>query len=312
MAESKQQHRRPVRVRVAPSPTGDPHVGTAYMSLFNLAFVRQQGGRFVLRIEDTDRARFREDSEKQVFDTLRWLGLTWDEGPDVGGPCAPYRQSERLDSYRPYVERLLAPVIPRSKVIGIGRNYAEHAREMGGEAPDEPMMFLVPNTAVVGPGDPVVMPPQTSEVGYEGELAVVIGRLCKDVEPEDALGAVFGYTVANDVTARDLQRADGQWARAKGFDTFCPLGPWIETDLDPSAQRITTRLDGEVVQDGPTSDMVHGVATLVSHASKAFTLLPGDVILTGTPAGVGLVEAGQRVEVEVDGIGVLSNPFVRH
>ena len=173
-------------------------------------------------------------------------------------------------------------------------------------------MFLVPNTAVVGPGDPVVMPPETSEVGYEGELAVVIGRLCKDVEPEDALGAVFGYTVANDVTARDLQRGDGQWARAKGFDTFCPLGPWIETDLDPSAQRITTRLDGEVVQDGPTSEMVHGVATLVSHASKAFTLLPGDVILTGTPAGVGLVEAGQRVEVEVDGIGVLSNPFVRH
>ena len=208
--------------------------------------------------------------------------------------------------------RLLAPVIPRSKVIGIGRNYAEHAREMGGEAPKTPMMFLVPNTAVVGPGDPVVMPPQTGEVGYEGELAVVIGRLCKDVEPEDALAFVLGYTVANDVTARDLQRSDGQWARAKGFDTFCPLGPWIETDLDPSAQRIVTRLDGEVVQDGPTSDMVHGVAALVSHASKAFTLLPGDVILTGTPAGVGLVESGQRVEVEVDGIGVLSNPFVRH
>ena len=208
--------------------------------------------------------------------------------------------------------RLLAPVIPRSKVIGIGRNYADHAKEMGGEAPAEPMMFLVPNTAVVGPGDPVVMPPQTSEVGYEGELAVVIGSMGKDVEREEALGVVFGYTVANDVTARDLQRSDGQWARAKGFDTFCPLGPWIETDLDPVAQRITTRLDGEVVQDGPTSDMVHDVPALVSHASKAFTLLPGDVLLTGTPAGVGLVEAGQRVEVEVDGIGVLSNPFVRH
>lgn len=208
--------------------------------------------------------------------------------------------------------RLLAPVIPRSKVIGIGRNYADHAREMGGEAPETPLMFLVPNTAVIGPGDPVVMPPQTEEVGYEGELAVVIGRLCKDVEPADALSFVLGYTVANDVTARDLQRSDGQWARAKGFDTFCPLGPWIETDLDPSAQRIVTRLDGEVVQDGPTSDMVHGTAELVSFASKAFTLLPGDVILTGTPAGVGLVESGQRVEVEVDGIGVLSNPFVRH
>ena len=208
--------------------------------------------------------------------------------------------------------RLLAPVIPRSKVIGIGRNYADHAAEMGGEAPEEPLMFLVPNTAVVGPGDPVVMPPQTGEVHYEGELAVVIGRMCKDVEPEDALSVVFGYTVANDVTARDLQRSDGQWARAKGFDTFCPLGPWIETDLDPAAQHLTTRLDGEVVQDAPTSDMVHGTAALISHASRAFTLLPGDVILTGTPAGVGPVQPGQRVEVEVDGIGALSNPFVRH
>ncbi|WP_377641454.1 fumarylacetoacetate hydrolase family protein [Oryzobacter terrae] len=208
--------------------------------------------------------------------------------------------------------RLLAPVIPRSKVIGIGRNYADHAKEMGGETSETPLMFLVPNTAVVGPGDPVVLPPQTQEVSYEGELAVVIGRVCKDVEPEDALAVVFGYTVANDVTARDLQRTDGQWARAKGFDTFCPLGPWIETDLDPAEQHITTRLDGEVVQDGPTSDMVHGTAALISFASKAFTLLPGDVILTGTPAGVGLVESGQRVEVEVDGIGVLSNPFVRH
>jgi 2-keto-4-pentenoate hydratase/2-oxohepta-3-ene-1,7-dioic acid hydratase in catechol pathway len=208
--------------------------------------------------------------------------------------------------------RLLAPVIPRSKVIGIGRNYADHAAEMGGEAPAEPMMFLIPNTAVVGPGEPVVLPPQTSEVHYEGELAVVIGRLCKDLEPGEASKVVFGYTCANDVTARDLQRSDGQWARAKGFDTFCPLGPWIETDLDPAALAITTRRDGDVVQDGTTADMVHGVATLVSHASKAFTLLPGDVILTGTPAGVGPVEAGQRVEVEVEGIGTLANPFVRH
>jgi 2-keto-4-pentenoate hydratase/2-oxohepta-3-ene-1,7-dioic acid hydratase in catechol pathway len=208
--------------------------------------------------------------------------------------------------------RLLAPVIPRSKVIGIGKNYADHAREMGGEAPPTPLMFLVPNTAVVGPGDPVVMPPQTSEVSYEGELAVVIGRLCKDVEASEALSAVFGYTVANDVTARDLQRTDGQWARAKGFDTFCPLGPWIETDLDPAGQRIVTILDGDIVQDGATSDMVHDVAALIAFASQAFTLLPGDVILTGTPAGVGLVEAGQRVDVDIDGIGVLSNPFVRH
>ena len=206
--------------------------------------------------------------------------------------------------------RLLAPVIPRSKIVGIGKNYADHAAEMGGEPPAEPLMFLVPNTAVVGPGDPVVIPPITSEVHYEGELAVVIGRVCKDVRPEDALGVIFGYTVANDVTARDLQRGDGQWARAKGIDTFSPLGPWIETDLDPSDLRITTRRDGEVVQDGTTADMVHGVAALVAHASAAFTLLPGDVILTGTPAGVGPVVPGQRVEVEIEGIGTLSNPFV--
>lgn len=206
--------------------------------------------------------------------------------------------------------RLLAPVIPRSKVIGIGKNYADHAAEMGGEPPAEPLMFLVPNTAVVGPGDPVVIPPLTSEVHYEGELAVVIGTLCKDVKPEDAFGVIFGYTCANDVTARDLQRGDGQWARAKGLDTFSPLGPWIETDLDVSDLRITTRRDGEVVQDGTTADMVHGVAALVAHASAAFTLLPGDVILTGTPAGVGPVVPGQRVEVEIENLGTLSNPFV--
>jgi 2-keto-4-pentenoate hydratase/2-oxohepta-3-ene-1,7-dioic acid hydratase in catechol pathway len=206
--------------------------------------------------------------------------------------------------------RLLAPVIPRSKVVGIDKNYAHHAAEMGGEAPKEPLMFLMPNTAVVGPGDPVVMPPQSSEVHYEGELAVVIGKLCKDVPVERALDVVYGYTCANDVTARDLQRSDGQWSRAKGFDTFCPLGPWIETSLDPSDLRVTTRRDGETVQDARTSQMMHSVAALIAHVTAAFTLLPGDVILTGTPAGVGPVQAGQRVEVEVEGIGVLSSVFV--
>ena len=207
--------------------------------------------------------------------------------------------------------RLLAPVIPRSKIIGIGRNYADHAAEMGNDVPEEPMMFLVPNTAVVGPDDPVVIPTAlTSEVHYEGELAVIIGRMCKDIEPEEAKKVIFGYTIANDVSARDLQRGDGQWARAKGMDTFCPLGPWIETDLDPQDVSITTLRVGEVVQDGHSSDMVHGVAALISHASRSFTLLPGDVILTGTPAGVGPVTAGQRVDVEIDAIGTLSNPFV--
>lgn len=207
--------------------------------------------------------------------------------------------------------RLLAPVIPRSKVIGIGRNYADHAKEMGTEVPETPLLFLVPNTAVVGPGDPVVIPAMTQEVHYEGELAVVIGRIAKDVPAERAKDVIYGYTCANDVTARDLQRSDGQWARAKGFDTFAPIGPWIETDLDVDNLSIRTRLDGEVVQDGTTADMVHKVATLVAHASAAFTLLPGDLILTGTPAGVGPVESGQRVEVEIEGIGTLSNPFVR-
>ncbi|KNX36690.1 fumarylacetoacetate hydrolase family protein [Luteipulveratus halotolerans] len=207
--------------------------------------------------------------------------------------------------------RLLSPVIPRSKVIGIGKNYAEHAREMGSEAPQEPLMFLIPNTAVAGPDDPVVMPPQSQRVDYEGELAVVIGRMCKDVTPQEAAKVVFGYTVANDVTARDLQKSDGQWSRAKGFDTFCPLGPWIETDLDVSDLRVQTRVDGEVRQDGTTADMIHDVPTLISYASQAFTLLPGDVILTGTPEGIGPVESGQRVEVEIDQIGTLANPYLR-
>ncbi|RYG77966.1 DUF2437 domain-containing protein [Yimella sp. RIT 621] len=208
--------------------------------------------------------------------------------------------------------RLLAPVIPRSKVIGIGRNYAAHAQEMGAEPPKEPMMFLIPNTAVIGPDDPVVMPPQSERVDYEGEVAVVIGRMCRDVSPEEAAKSIFGYTCANDVTARDLQKSDGQWARAKGFDTFCPIGPWIETDLDLSDLRVRTRLDGETVQDGTTADMIHDVPTLISYASQAFTLLPGDVILTGTPEGIGPVQPGQRVEVEVQDIGTLANPYVRH
>jgi 2-keto-4-pentenoate hydratase/2-oxohepta-3-ene-1,7-dioic acid hydratase in catechol pathway len=182
---------------------------------------------------------------------------------------------------------------------------------MGGEAPGEPLMFLIPNTAVAGPGDPVVMPRQSSEVHYEGELAVVISRMCKDVPIERVGDVIFGYTCANDVTARDLQKSDGQWARAKGFDSFCPLGPWVETDLDTGDLSIVTRLDGEVVQDGRTAEMTHSVAALVSYVSQAFTLLPGDVILTGTPAGVGPVDHGQRVEVEIEGIGVLSNPFIR-
>ncbi|MEJ5945406.1 fumarylacetoacetate hydrolase family protein [Pseudokineococcus basanitobsidens] len=206
--------------------------------------------------------------------------------------------------------RLLSPVIPRSKVVGVGRNYRDHAREMGNDVPSAPLLFLVPNTAVVGPDDPIVLPSFSEEVDYEGELAVVIGRICKDVPRERVSEVVYGYTCANDVTARDAQRGDGQWARAKGFDSSCPLGPWIATDLDTADLALRTRLDGGLVQDGRTSDMVFDVPDLVAAVSAAFTLLPGDVILTGTPAGVGRVEAGQRVEVDIEGIGVLGNPVV--
>jgi 2-keto-4-pentenoate hydratase/2-oxohepta-3-ene-1,7-dioic acid hydratase in catechol pathway len=206
--------------------------------------------------------------------------------------------------------RLLAPVLPRSKVVGIGRNYAAHAAEMGSELPDEPLMFLKPNTSVVGPGEPVFYPRQTNELHYEGELAVVIGRICRDVPAEKADEVVFGYTIGNDVTARDLQRKDGQFTRAKGFDSFCPLGPWIETDLDTSDVRLQTRLNGDLVQDATTKDLIFDVPTLVAHVTSVMTLLPGDVILTGTPEGVGPMSVGDEVDVSVSGIGTLTSKVV--
>jgi 2-keto-4-pentenoate hydratase/2-oxohepta-3-ene-1,7-dioic acid hydratase in catechol pathway len=204
--------------------------------------------------------------------------------------------------------RLLSPVLPRSKVIGIGKNYAAHAAEMGGEAPAEPLLFMKPNTSVIGPGDPIFYPRQTSELHYEGELAVVIGRICRDVPAEKAADVIQGYTVGNDVTARDLQRSDVQFTRAKGFDSFCPLGPWIETELDVSDLRVQTYLNGDLKQDGSTADMVHDVPSLVAYVSSVMTLLPGDVILTGTPEGVGPMQVGDEVEVSISGIGNLTNP----
>jgi 2-keto-4-pentenoate hydratase/2-oxohepta-3-ene-1,7-dioic acid hydratase in catechol pathway len=203
--------------------------------------------------------------------------------------------------------RLLAPILP-SKVVAFGRTYADHAAELGNAVPDQPLCFLKPSTSVIGPGATIVMPPQSEQVSFEGELAVVIGRPCRDVPADNAAAVILGYTVANDVTARDLQKTDGQWARAKGFDTFCPLGPWIETELDPAGLSIRTEVDGEVRQDGNTSDLVFTVGELIEWISAAMTLLPGDVILTGTPEGVGLLEAGQRVDIEIEGIGTLSNP----
>jgi len=213
--------------------------------------------------------------------------------------------------YRLEDVRLLAPVLPRSKVVGIGRNYAAHAAELGNDLPTEPLMFLKPNTSVVGPGDPIFYPRQTSELHYEGELAVVIGRICRDVPPEQATDVIHGYTIANDVTARDLQKGDVQFTRAKGFDSFCPLGPWIETDLDPQnfadGVSIQTFLNGDVRQDGTTKDLIFDIPTLVAHVSSVMTLLPGDVILTGTPEGVGPMNVGDEVEVSIAGIGTLTN-----
>jgi 2-keto-4-pentenoate hydratase/2-oxohepta-3-ene-1,7-dioic acid hydratase in catechol pathway len=206
--------------------------------------------------------------------------------------------------------RLLAPVLPRSKVVGIGRNYAAHAKELGHEVPSEPLMFIKPNTSVVGPNDPVFYPHQSNEVHFEGELAVVIGRICRDVPAERAADVIFGYTVANDVTARDLQRGDVQFTRAKGFDSFCPLGPWIETELSVDDLRVTTYLNGDLKQDGSTMDMIFDVPALIEYVSSVMTLLPGDVILTGTPEGVGPMQVGDEVDVTVSGIGTLTNKVV--
>jgi 2-keto-4-pentenoate hydratase/2-oxohepta-3-ene-1,7-dioic acid hydratase in catechol pathway len=205
---------------------------------------------------------------------------------------------------------LLAPVLP-SKVVAIGRNYVEHAKELGNEPPAEPLIFLKPSTAVIGPADAIVRPGQLSQrVDFEGELAIVFGRLCRDVPPDRVPEVIFGYTCANDVTARDLQASDGQWARAKGFDTFCPLGPWIETDLDAADVRLTTTVNDEVKQDSRTSLLIHDIASLVSYVTAVMTILPGDVLLTGTPEGVGPLVAGDTVSVSIEGIGALTNRVV--
>ncbi|MFJ3034191.1 2-keto-4-pentenoate hydratase/2-oxohepta-3-ene-1,7-dioic acid hydratase (catechol pathway) [Curtobacterium sp. 314Chir4.1] len=209
--------------------------------------------------------------------------------------------------------KLLAPVIPRSKVIGVGLNYAEHASEMDERAGDDPVVFLKPNTSVIGPEDPIRLPAGVGRVDHEGELAIVIGSLAKNVTREDFASVILGYTIANDVTARDLQARDGQWTRSKGFDTFCPLGPAIETEIDPSDIRIETRVDGDLRQVGSTSEMVHDIPSLIEFISSIWTLLPGDVILTGTPAGVGEIRDGEVVEVTISGLGTLKNPVIaRH
>ena len=203
--------------------------------------------------------------------------------------------------------RLLAPVIPRSKVVCIGKNYADHAAEMGGVVPDEPIIFLKPNTSVIGPNDTIVWPEMSERIDHESELAIVIGRLCKDVPLERVSDVIFGYTIANDVTARDLQKKDGQWTRAKSFDTFCPLGPWIDTDFIPGTQKITATVNGEVKQSAQLSDMIFKVPEIINFVSRVMTLLPGDIILTGTPAGIGPMIAGADATMAIEGLGELTN-----
>jgi 2-keto-4-pentenoate hydratase/2-oxohepta-3-ene-1,7-dioic acid hydratase in catechol pathway len=203
--------------------------------------------------------------------------------------------------------KLLAPVIPRSKVVCIGKNYADHAAEMDSIVPDEPIIFLKPNTSVVGPNDTIQWPRMSERVDFEGELAIVIGRICKDVPKERFSDVIFGYTIANDVTARDLQKKDGQWTRAKGFDTFCPIGPWVETEYKPGSQIISTILNGVIKQSEPLSSMIFKVPEIIAFVTAVMTLLPGDVILTGTPAGIGPMSAGSTVEVSIEGLGTLTN-----
>jgi 2-keto-4-pentenoate hydratase/2-oxohepta-3-ene-1,7-dioic acid hydratase in catechol pathway len=229
-------------------------------------------------------------------DAVRALAGTFFENPVPSGEEIP------LDDVR-----LLAPILP-SKVVCLGKNYAAHAAEFGGEVPEEPLVFLKPSTSVSGPGDPIPLPPISNRVDYEGELAVVIGRIARNVRAEETFRYILGYTCGNDVTLRDLQKKDDQWARAKGFDGSCPLGPWVETELDPIDVHLETRVNGEVRQSASTSDMVFGVATIIEFVTAFMTLLPGDVIMTGTPEGVGKLEPGDRVEVVIDGIGVLLNP----
>jgi 2-keto-4-pentenoate hydratase/2-oxohepta-3-ene-1,7-dioic acid hydratase in catechol pathway len=260
-------------------------------------------------------ARFSAGSEPQYG--IVELAADAGEHPDTvsvltGDPLATPVQLTGQRLNLPDV-RLLAPVIPRSKVVGVGRNYADHAAELGNVVPTSPLTFIKPNTAVIGPEDAIIYPDYTSELSYEGELAIVLGRICKEVPADRVADVIFGYTVGNDITARDLQGTDMQWARAKGSDTFCPLGPWMVTHLSITEAEnlmITTTVDDEQRQRGPTRDMLNKITELVTYVTSYTTLLPGDVILTGTPAGVGQLHPGQRVSVDIDAIGTLSNPVI--
>ncbi|MGW2510486.1 fumarylacetoacetate hydrolase family protein [Streptomyces scopuliridis] len=242
------------------------------------------------------------------------------EGDGSGDPAGlvldiikgiPYADFELSGTKVPLSKvRLLPPVIG-NKILGIGRNYADHAAELGNAVPDVSVVFLKPTTALIGTGDAIEYPSFSQEVHYEAELAVVIGRMCREVPRERVKDVIFGYTCANDVTARDTQRSENQWSRAKGFDTSCPLGPWVETDLDPSDLTLQCTVNGEQRQLGRTSEMIRSIEDVIVHITEAMTLLPGDVILTGTPAGVGPLSVGDEVAVTIEGIGTLTNKVIK-
>lgn len=229
---------------------------------------------------------------------------------DKAGPIegSPFESFRRAAAEIPLNDLHLLPPVAPSKIICVGRNYAAHAQEHEVEVPEVPLLFLKPPSSLIGQGETIVLPPQSQVVEHEAELAVVIGSRARWLDIEGAKNAILGYTIANDVTARDLQRRDGQWTRGKGFDTFCPLGPWIETDLDPADAVITCAVNGELRQMGSTRDMVFPVRQLVAYASSVMTLEPGDVLLTGTPAGVGLLNDGDELLTSIEGIGELNNP----
>jgi 2-keto-4-pentenoate hydratase/2-oxohepta-3-ene-1,7-dioic acid hydratase in catechol pathway len=202
--------------------------------------------------------------------------------------------------------KLLAPSEP-SKIICVGKNYVEHAKELGSDVPKVPLIFMKPPSSIISNGDTVILPPQSAQVEHEGELVVVIGKRGRNITAENARKHILGYTVGNDVTARDLQRTDNQWTRAKGFDTFCSFGPWIDTDFDPADAVLTTRVNGQMRQMASTRDMVFNIPTLIAYISSVMTLEPGDLIFTGTPSGVGELKNGDEVVVEIEGLGVLRN-----
>ncbi len=229
-----------------------------------------------------------------------------DKSGEIDGDL--FGRYRRRDANLPRAEaKLVAPSQP-SKIVCVGRNYVDHAKEMGNEVPKVPLIFLKPPSSIISSGETILLPPQSAQVEHEAELVIVIGKRGRRVTPEDAKQYILGYTVGNDVTARDLQKSDGQWTRAKGFDTFCIFGPWIDTDFDPSDAVVTCRVNGQMRQMASTRDMVFSVSTLVAFISSVMTLEPGDLIFTGTPAGVGELHAGDKVEVEIDGLGSISNP----